>query len=243
MIEDIFKIILPFREKEKEEKAADLSTVGGLLAILPPDEVSAWCDDVHNAYYHRNRIRTQDEYRTFRDRPNTRFFRWKLRRKCSNLDRSFSNLMSFLGTYFFVDHNNTEFFVLYPELRTENPTLYRQRLEELRELVRTFKDDYSDFVSCSSEKYIGWMTLTVSVALILALLVLAIIPLFQSVQTTLVPAGGAAAAEFKLEYPGNYILVDHALSRLDRGAWGVLHVEGEADPAIFDGSIETGHGH
>ena len=65
----------------------------------------------------------------------------------------------------------------------------------------------------------------------------------RSVQTTLVPAGGAAAVEFKLEYPGNYILVDHALSRLDRGAWGVLHVEGEADPNIFDGKIETGHGH
>ena len=65
----------------------------------------------------------------------------------------------------------------------------------------------------------------------------------RSVQTTLVPAGGAAAAEFKLEYPGNYILVDHALSRLDRGAWGVLRTEGEADPNIFDGKIETGHGH
>lgn len=65
----------------------------------------------------------------------------------------------------------------------------------------------------------------------------------RSVQTTLVSAGGATAVEFTLEYPGNYILVDHALSRLDRGAWGVLNVEGKADPSIFDGYIETGNGH
>jgi len=65
----------------------------------------------------------------------------------------------------------------------------------------------------------------------------------KSVQTTLIPAGGAATVEFKLDYPGNYILVDHALARLDRGAWGVLHVEGEKDPDIFDGEEEEGHGH
>lgn len=34
-----------------------------------------------------------------------------------------------------------------------------------------------------------------------------------------------------------------ALARLDRGAWGVLHVEGPADPSIFDGIIESGGGH
>lgn len=68
-------------------------------------------------------------------------------------------------------------------------------------------------------------------------------PPAESVQTTLVPAGGATMVEFTVDYPGNYVLVDHALSRLDRGAWGVLHVEGPADPAIFDGNIEEGHGH
>jgi nitrite reductase (NO-forming) len=61
----------------------------------------------------------------------------------------------------------------------------------------------------------------------------------RSVQTTLIPAGGAAVVEFGLQYPGRYILVDHALSRLDRGAWGVLEVMGAADPAIFDGVIDT----
>ena len=39
--------------------------------------------------------------------------------------------------------------------------------------------------------------------------------------------------EFKVDYPGNYILVDHALSRLDRGAWGILKVEGKADDTVF----------
>lgn len=68
-------------------------------------------------------------------------------------------------------------------------------------------------------------------------------PPAQGLQTTLVPAGGAVMVEFKLEYPGKYVLVDHALARVDRGAWGVLHVEGEADPVIYDGHIESGGGH
>lgn len=63
----------------------------------------------------------------------------------------------------------------------------------------------------------------------------------ESVQTTLIPAGGAVAVDFKVDYPGNYILVDHALSRLDRGAWGVLRVEGRADPDIFIGEVGDGH--
>ncbi len=68
-------------------------------------------------------------------------------------------------------------------------------------------------------------------------------PPAKNVQTTLIPAGGAAAVEFKVDYPGNYILVDHALSRLDRGAWGVLSVAGAASSTIFDGEISADHGH
>jgi nitrite reductase (NO-forming) len=41
--------------------------------------------------------------------------------------------------------------------------------------------------------------------------------------------------EFKVDVPGNYILVDHALSRLERGLAGYLIVEGEDDPTIFSG--------
>lgn len=68
-------------------------------------------------------------------------------------------------------------------------------------------------------------------------------PPAKSLQTTLVPAGGAVAVDFKVEYPGNYVLVDHALARIERGAWGVLHVDGEADPTVFQGTIESGYGH
>ncbi len=53
------------------------------------------------------------------------------------------------------------------------------------------------------------------------------------VQTISVPPGGAWVVEFTLDEPGNYILVDHALSRLERGLVAILHVEGDADPAIF----------
>ncbi len=63
------------------------------------------------------------------------------------------------------------------------------------------------------------------------------------IQTTLVPAGGATVAEFDTQVPGNYVIVDHALSRLDRGAWGVLKVSGEPNPDVYDGEITTGHGH
>lgn len=61
--------------------------------------------------------------------------------------------------------------------------------------------------------------------------------LFHNVQTTNVPAGGASIVEFTVDYPGNYVLVDHALMRTDKGAWGVLTVTGEADPEIFDGDF------
>lgn len=54
-----------------------------------------------------------------------------------------------------------------------------------------------------------------------------------NVQTTLVPAGSASIAEFKAEVPGAYILVDHSIFRLDRGAVGVLAVEGPEAPEIY----------
>src|SRR5262245_10464694 len=60
-------------------------------------------------------------------------------------------------------------------------------------------------------------------------------PGLANVQTTTVPAGGATIVEFKLEVPGRYILVDHALSRLERGLAGFLVVEGPPNPEVFHG--------
>lgn len=54
-----------------------------------------------------------------------------------------------------------------------------------------------------------------------------------SVQTTKVAPGGAAIVELKTDYPGSYLLVDHALSRVGKGAVGVLEVSGTADPSIY----------
>ncbi|HKQ63727.1 MAG TPA: copper-containing nitrite reductase [Methylomirabilota bacterium] len=56
-----------------------------------------------------------------------------------------------------------------------------------------------------------------------------------NVQTTMVPAGGATIVEFKLEVPGRYILVDHSLSRLERGLAGFLLVEGPENEEAFWG--------
>jgi nitrite reductase (NO-forming) len=54
-----------------------------------------------------------------------------------------------------------------------------------------------------------------------------------NVQTITVPPGGAAAVEFKLDVPGKFILVDHALSRLEKGLVGILNVEGPENPEVF----------
>lgn len=61
-----------------------------------------------------------------------------------------------------------------------------------------------------------------------------------SVQTTLVPAGGATVVELKLENSGDYILLDHAISRIDRGAYGVLSVSGDPVPELLSGKKGSG---
>ena len=55
----------------------------------------------------------------------------------------------------------------------------------------------------------------------------------ENVQTTLVPPGGAAIVEFKVDYPGRYVLVDHALSRAGKGLIGMLEVVGKGDPKVY----------
>ena len=56
----------------------------------------------------------------------------------------------------------------------------------------------------------------------------------ENVQSTLIPAGGAAMIEFKVDVPGSYTVVDHSLFRaFNKGALGQLKVEGDENPEIM----------
>ncbi len=57
-----------------------------------------------------------------------------------------------------------------------------------------------------------------------------------NVQTTLIPAGGAAIAEFRTHVPGSYVLVDHSIFRaFNKGALAILKVDGAPNKAIYSG--------
>lgn len=58
-------------------------------------------------------------------------------------------------------------------------------------------------------------------------------PPIAGVQTVSVPPGGAVAVDFKIDRAGRYVLVDHALSRAERGLLGFLLVEGPENDAIM----------
>ena len=61
----------------------------------------------------------------------------------------------------------------------------------------------------------------------------------ENVQTTLIPAGGSAMVEFKVEVPGELILVDHSIFRaFNKGAIGILNVEGPENKEVFGGKSE-----
>lgn len=62
-------------------------------------------------------------------------------------------------------------------------------------------------------------------------------------QTVTVAPGGATIVEFTPLVPGNYTIVDHALARMERGLVGVLRVEGDRNPNIYDGVVTPGLGH
>ena len=58
----------------------------------------------------------------------------------------------------------------------------------------------------------------------------------ENVQTTLIPAGGAMMADFHVEVPGSYVIVDHSLFRaFNKGALAILKVDGEENKAIYSG--------
>lgn len=69
----------------------------------------------------------------------------------------------------------------------------------------------------------------------------------ENVQSTIVPAGGSAIVEFKVDIPGSYTLVDHSIFRaFNKGALGQLKVEGAENPEIMTQKLSdtayTGNG-
>lgn len=61
----------------------------------------------------------------------------------------------------------------------------------------------------------------------------------RNVQTTLIPAGGAAMVTFKVEVPGSLHLVDHSIFRaFNKGALGSIDVTGDENKKIYSGLLE-----
>ena len=64
------------------------------------------------------------------------------------------------------------------------------------------------------------------------------------VQTVTVPPGGAVAVDIKFEVPGKYTVVDHALTRVERGLAAIIEVTGPDNPVVFSqpkGTKEMSH--
>jgi len=60
----------------------------------------------------------------------------------------------------------------------------------------------------------------------------------RNVQTTLIPAGGSAIVDFKVEVPGTLVIVDHSIFRtFNKGSLGLIKIEGAEDKAVYSGKI------
>lgn len=58
----------------------------------------------------------------------------------------------------------------------------------------------------------------------------------KNVQTTLIPAGGAAIVDFNAKVPGSYVMVDHSIFRaFNKGALAILKIDGPEDKSIYSG--------
>ena len=63
----------------------------------------------------------------------------------------------------------------------------------------------------------------------------------ENVQSTVIPAGGAAMIEFKVDIPGSYTIVDHSIFRaFNKGALGQIRATGPENKEIFSGRITEG---
>lgn len=62
----------------------------------------------------------------------------------------------------------------------------------------------------------------------------------RNVQTTIIPAGGAATVEFKVDVPGELVLVDHSIFRaFNKGALGIMNVQGKQNTKVFDDNYQA----
>jgi len=53
------------------------------------------------------------------------------------------------------------------------------------------------------------------------------------IQTVTVPPGGAAVLELKASMPGNFNMMDHAITRMEKGMLAVLEVKGQTNTALM----------
>lgn len=67
----------------------------------------------------------------------------------------------------------------------------------------------------------------------------------KNIQTTLVPSAGSTIVEFKADMPATYLLVDHSIFRVAKGAAGALIISGPENPSVFKkitgGGKDKGH--
>lgn len=63
----------------------------------------------------------------------------------------------------------------------------------------------------------------------------------ENVQTTVIGAGAATMIEFKVNAPGEYLLVDHSIFRaFNKGAMAAINAEGPQNDRVFKGTIQEG---
>ena len=59
----------------------------------------------------------------------------------------------------------------------------------------------------------------------------------KNVQTTLIPSGGAAIVDFKVDVPGSLVIVDHSIFRtFNKGSLGILKVTGDENKNVYSGN-------
>ena len=62
-------------------------------------------------------------------------------------------------------------------------------------------------------------------------------PPLTGIQTATVPPGGAAIFELKASMPGQFTLMDHAMSRMEKGDMAILQVSGEENTALMHAGL------